>query len=179
MNRWVNFLSLLPGTVLTILIIGVAFLRVYDETDFTFLGYVANARVWANRGTVAAIVVALVAFCVEWNRRNREAARLENERAEERARREEETRRREEEAARAANERAEERQRREEEARRRESAEARAASERDEESERAARRSRIQNRWILLQARYLLDPSAEVEAAVADFVRFLQEYGEL
>ena len=154
MNRWVNFLSLLPGTVLTILIIGVAFLRVYDETDFTILGYVANARVWANRGTVAAIVVALVAFCVEWNRRNREAARLENERDEERARREEETRRRE-------------------------SAEARAANERDEESERAARRSRIQNRWILLQARYLLDPSAEVEAAVGDFVQFLQEYGEL
>jgi len=136
MNRWVNFLSLLPGTVLTILIIGVAFLRVYDETDFTILGYVANARVWANRGTVAAIVVALVAFCVEWNRRNREAARLENERVEERERR-------------------------------------------LEESERAARRARIQNRWILLQARYLLDPSAEVEAAVADFVQFLQEYGEL
>ena len=150
MNRWVNFLSLLPGTVLTILIISVAFLRVYDETDFTFLGYVANARVWANRGTVAAIVVALVVFCVEWDRRNREAGRL-----------------------------AEEKRRREEEARRRESAEARAASERDEESERAARRARIQNRWILLQARYLLDPSAEVEAAVADFVQFLQEYGEL
>ena len=147
MNRWVNFLSLLLGTVLTILIISVAFLRVYDETDFTFLGYVANARVWSNRGTVAAIVVALVAFCVEWNRRNREAARLENERAEERARREEEA--------------------------------VRAANERDEESERAARRARIQNRWILLQARYLLDPSAEVEAAVGDFVQFLQEYGEL
>ena len=136
MNRWVNFLSLLPGTVLTILIIGVAFLRVYDETDFTFLGYVANARVWANRGTVAAIVVALVVFCVEWDRRNREAARLENERVEERERS-------------------------------------------LEESERAARRARIQNRWILLQARYLLDPSAEVEAAVGDFVQFLQEYGEL
>lgn len=48
MNRWVNFLSLLPGTILTILIISVAFLRVYDETDFTFLGYVANARTWSN-----------------------------------------------------------------------------------------------------------------------------------
>ncbi|MFH7243272.1 MAG: hypothetical protein ACHWZW_10530, partial [Spirulina sp.] len=148
MNRWVNFLSLLPGTVLTILIISVAFLRVYDETDFTFLGYVANTRTWANRGTVAAIVVALVGFCVEWDRRNREAARIANERAEERARREEETRRRE-------------------------SADARAANERDEERERAARRARIQNRWIVLQARYLLEPGAEVETALGDFVRFL------
>jgi hypothetical protein len=48
-----------------------------------------------------------------------------------------------------------------------------------EETERAARRASIQNRWIVLQARYLLDPSAEVEAAVADFIQFLQEYGEL
>jgi hypothetical protein len=48
-----------------------------------------------------------------------------------------------------------------------------------EETERAARRARIQNRWIVLQARYLLDPSAKVEAAVADFIQFLQEYGEL
>jgi hypothetical protein len=48
-----------------------------------------------------------------------------------------------------------------------------------EEAERAARRARIQNRWIVLQSRYLLSPTAEVEAAVADFVEFLQEYGEL
>jgi flagellar biosynthesis GTPase FlhF len=179
MNRWVNFLSLLPGTVLTILIISVAFLRVYDETDFTVLGYVANTRTWSNRGTVAAILVALVGFCVEWDRRNREAARIANERAEAREAREEEARRRESADARAANERAEERQRSEEEARRRESADARAANERAEERERAARRARIQNRWILLQARYLLDPGAEFEAAVGDFVQFLQEYGEL
>ncbi|WP_198805962.1 hypothetical protein [Leptolyngbya sp. BL0902] len=154
MNRWVNFLSLLPGTLLTILIISIAFLRFYDETDFTLLGYVANTRTWSNRCTVAALVVALVGFCTEWDRRNREAARTANERDEERARREEE-------------------------ARRRESAEARAANERTEENERAARRARIQNRWILLQARYLLNPSAEGEAAIADFIQFLQEYGEL
>jgi hypothetical protein len=132
MNRWVNFLSLLPGTSLTLLVISIAFLRVYDETDFLFLGYLANARLWSNRLTMAALVVALVNFGVEWDRRNREADR-----------------------------RAEEEQRR------------------AEEAERAARRARIQNRWIVLQARYLLGPSAEVEAAVADFVQFLQDYGEL
>ncbi|WP_198805959.1 hypothetical protein [Leptolyngbya sp. BL0902] len=132
MNRWVNFLSLLPGTLLTLLIISIAFLRFYDETDFTLLGYVANARTWSNRCTVAALVVALVGFCVEWDRRNREAARTANERAE--------------------------------------------AKQRSlEEGERAARRARIQNRWILLQARYLLNPSAGVEAAIADFIQFLQE----
>ncbi|TVQ20531.1 MAG: hypothetical protein EA367_08395, partial [Leptolyngbya sp. DLM2.Bin15] len=86
--------------------------------------------------------------------------------------------RRNRETARLENERAEERERREEEARRRESADARATNERDEERQRAARRARIQNRWIVLQARYLLDPTAEVEAALGDFVQFLQEYGE-
>jgi hypothetical protein len=132
MNRWVNFLSLLPGTGLTLLVISIAFLRVYDETDFLFLGYLANARLGRNRLTVAALLVALVNFGVEWDRRNQEADR-----------------------------RAEEEQ------------------QRLEEAERAARRARIQNRWIVLQARYLLSPTAEVEAAVGDFVEFLQEYGEL
>jgi len=139
MNRWVNFLSLLPGTSLTLLVISIAFLRVYDETDFLFLGYLTNARLWSNRLTVAALLVALVNFSVEWDRRNREANRL-----------------------------AREEQRRTEEEQRR-----------LEEAERAARRARIQNRWIILQARYLLSPTAEVEAAVADFVQFLQDYGEL
>jgi hypothetical protein len=77
MNRWVNFLSLLPGTSLTLLVISIAFLRVYDETDFLFLGYLANARLWSNRLTVAALLVALVNFgivelrsCEAWDRRN-------------------------------------------------------------------------------------------------------------
>ena len=129
---WLNFLALLPSTTLTVLTIAVAFLRFYDERDFQFLQLITNPRDWSNRLTVAAFVVALVNFGVEWNGRNREA-----------------------------NRRAEAEQRR------------------IEEAERAARRARVQNRWIVLQARYLLDPSAEVEAAVADFIQFLQEYGEL
>ena len=89
----------------------IAFLRVYDETDFLFLGYFANARLGRNRLTVAARPVALVNFGVverssreAWDRRNRKTDR------------------------------------------------------RAEEAERAARRARIQNRWIVLQARYLLSP---------------------
>jgi hypothetical protein len=133
-NRQVllNFLALLPGTTLTVLTIAVAFLRFYDEQDFQLLQLITDPRDWSNRLTVAALVVAVVNFGVEWNSRNREA-----------------------------NRRAEAEQRR------------------IEETERAARRASIQNRWILLQARYLLSPSTEVEAAVADFIQFLQEYGEL
>jgi len=76
MSRWVNFISLLPGTVLTILLILIAFLRFYDQTDFTLLGYLANPRDWSNRCTLAAILVAMVGFCAEWDRRNQEADRL-------------------------------------------------------------------------------------------------------
>jgi hypothetical protein len=79
MNRWVNFLSLIPGTILAILTIGIAFLRFYDETDFTFLGQVTSPRLWSNRLTAAAILVALVNFSIEWNRRNRETDRLAQE----------------------------------------------------------------------------------------------------
>jgi hypothetical protein len=72
---WLNFLSLLPGTTLTLLTIAVAFLRFYDERDFSILELIGQPRVWSNRLTVAALVVALVNFCVEWNRRNRETGR--------------------------------------------------------------------------------------------------------
>jgi len=97
---WVNFVSLLPATTLTILLISIAFLRFYDERDFQILGVVTQPRLWSNRFTVAAVVVAVVNFCVEWHRRNRETSRLE-----------ENERRRSAESARAANERAEARER--------------------------------------------------------------------
>ncbi|NJL44950.1 MAG: hypothetical protein HC922_02785 [Leptolyngbyaceae cyanobacterium SM2_3_12] len=72
---WLNFLALLPGTGLTVLTIAVAFLRFYDEQDFGFLELVAQPRDWSNRLTVAALLVALVNFGVEWNARNRETDR--------------------------------------------------------------------------------------------------------
>ena len=48
----------------------------------------------------------------------------------------------------------------------------------DRESERAASRARIQNRFIVLQIRHQLAPSPETQAALADLLSFLQEYGE-
>ena len=160
---WINLLALLPGTSLTLLTIAVAFLRFYNEQDFHFLGYLAQPRVWSNRLTVAALVVAVVNFGVEWNLRNRETNRLaeeEQRRSEAEARRSEAEARRSEAEARAENERAEERNR--------------AA----EERERAAGRARIQNRWIILQVQYQVAPGEDARAALGNFVAFLQEYGE-
>jgi hypothetical protein len=39
-------------------------------------------------------------------------------------------------------------------------------------------RKRIQNRWIILQVQYQLAPREQTQTALADFVVFLQEYGE-
>ena len=72
---WINFLGLLPGSLVTVLAIAVAFLRFYDEKDFRFLTLVAQPQIWSNRLTVAAILAALANFGVEWNRRNREGNR--------------------------------------------------------------------------------------------------------
>jgi hypothetical protein len=77
---WINFLALLPGTTLTVLTIAVAFLRFYDEQDFSVLGLITDPRLWSNRLTLAAVLVALVNFSVEWDRRNRETDRLAEER---------------------------------------------------------------------------------------------------
>ena len=83
---WINFLGLLPGSLVTVLAIAVAFLRFYDEKDFQFLSIVAQPQLWSNRLTVAALLAALANFGVEWNRRNREGNR-EAEAAERKARR--------------------------------------------------------------------------------------------
>ena len=146
---WVNLLALLPGTTLTLLTIAVAFLRFYNEKDFHFLGYLAQPRVWSNRLTVAALVVAVVNFCVEWNLRNRETNRL----AREERRRSEAERRRSEEATRAENERAEER-------------------------ERAARRARVEARCRAAQIRFQLEPSQGNRQSLAAVLAVLEEYGD-
>ncbi|PSN10229.1 hypothetical protein C7271_26310 [filamentous cyanobacterium CCP5] len=170
---WLNFLTLLPATGLTILTIAVAFLRFYDEQDFGFLELVAQPRIWSNRLTVAALLAALANFGVEWNRRNRETDRL----AEEAQRRAEEEQRRAEEVQRKAEE--EQRRVREEQRRvREEQRNAEAERQRLEERERATRRAAIQNRWIVLQTRHQLTPSEQTQAALEDFLLFLQEYGD-
>lgn len=48
----------------------------------------------------------------------------------------------------------------------------------DRERERAARRARIQNRFTVLQIRYYLEPSEQTQAALKDFLAFLEEYVE-
>ena len=88
-----NLLSLLPSTVLTVLLISVAFLRFYDQTDFELLGIIAQPRIWSNRLTMAAIVATLANLGVEWNRRNRETNRLAEEAQRRTEERERETRR--------------------------------------------------------------------------------------
>ncbi|XGB42338.1 MAG: hypothetical protein LVS60_00005 [Nodosilinea sp. LVE1205-7] len=171
---WVNLLTLLPGTSLTLLTIAVAFLRFYNEEDFRFLGYLAQPRIWSNRLTVAVLLVAVVNFGVEWNLRNREtnrlaeaeqrrseaAARAANERAEEINRRTQEEQRRSEEAVRAANERAEE------------------INRRAEERERAARRARVEARCRAAQIRFQLEPSQGNRQSLAAVLAVLEEYGD-
>ncbi len=163
LSIFINFLSLLPGTLLTILTIAVAFLRFYDEQDFTILGQITEPRLWSNRLTVAALVVAVVNFGVEWNRRNRETNRLA-----------EEERRRSEEATRAENERVERRYREIQ----RDRATNRERNRPDQERERSASRARIQNRGAILQIRYQIEASESNRRALSDFLAFLQEYGE-
>ncbi|MEY2984405.1 MAG: hypothetical protein RLZZ568_1022 [Cyanobacteriota bacterium] len=90
---WLNFLGLLPSTILTLLLITIAFLRFYDQTDFEFLGLIAQPRQWSNGFTVAALLATLANFGVEWNRRNRETNRLAQETQRRAETRERETRR--------------------------------------------------------------------------------------
>ena len=180
MSRWINLLALLPSTVLTLLIIGIAFLRFYDETDFVFLGQLTSPRLWSNRLTVAAIVVAVVNLGVEWNRRNRETDRL----AEAEQRRGEDERRRAEERAederRRAAERAEDEARRaaeraEDERRRRENR-ARAAARRAEEAERQTRRARVEVERDLALLNFLADPSQRNRDILQQTIALLTEY---
>jgi len=48
----------------------------------------------------------------------------------------------------------------------------------DQERQRAARRARVQNRWIVLEIQHRLRNSPETGEALRDFAAFLAEYGE-
>ena len=161
---WLNFLGLLPSTILTLLLICIAFLRFYDETDFEFLGLIAQPRLWSNELTVAAILATLANFGVEWNRRNRETDRMAQE-AQRRS--EEEQRRNEAEERRVAQERADESRRAEEKQRR------------SEKRERTVSRTRIQTRCRIAEIRFQLDPSEPNRRALKTALSLLAEYGEL
>ena len=149
-TRWVNFLSLLPGTTLSILVISIAFLRFYDERDFTILGIITDSRSWSNRLTLAALVFALANFGIEWNRRNRETDRLA---CTEQRRIEEEQRRIEEE------------QRKIEEEQRRIEAE-----------KQSARRTRIEIERDIAFLNFLVDSSDENRFKLRQMLEILQIY---
>jgi hypothetical protein len=154
LNRqvWINFLGLVPSTLVTVLAIAVAFLRFYDEQDFPFLGFVAQPQLWSNRLTVAALLAALANFSVEWNRRNRETDRLAE-----------------------ARDREAEAREREAEARGRE-AEARGREARRNRQE--ARRNRLEVQCFTAQIRYQLEPNQTNRQALMTVLARLEEYSQ-
>ena len=169
---WLNFLALVPSTLLTVLLIAIAFLRFYDQTDFEFLGFIAHPRIWSNQCTVAAILAALANFGVEWNRRNRETDRLAGE-----------AQRREEDAARSVAQERETRiredQQREEDTARRVAQEREARNREAETRERQISRTRIQTRCRIAEIQFQLDRSETNRRNLSEALALLQEYGEL
>jgi hypothetical protein len=157
---WINFLGLLPGSLVTVLAIAVAFLRFYDQQDFQYLGIIDQPQLWSNRLTVAALLAALANFGVEWNRRNREGDR-------ETEARERETKRAGRDAERARREVRRDAERAEREARR---------------DRQEARRDRQEIRYRKAQLRYQLDPSEphrrELEAVLAALEEYEQTLDE-
>ena len=147
MVPWLNFLSLIPATTVTLLLISIAFLRFYNEQDFTILGLIANPRVWSNRLTVAAFLAAVINFCVEWDRRNRETDRM-----------------------------AKEAQRRAEEEQRRTEAERAEGDRRAAAKEQATRRAAIETERDLAFLNYLVEPSAENQRQLSQVIALLTEY---
>ncbi len=167
----VSLLGLLPRTLTTFLFALAALLRFYGITDTEFLhlttlGWSLLAFSLGSAALVANLGLVELCSCEAWNAgyrsRNREAEERERE-----ARRDdladEERRKADRERDRANQERDRANQER---------------SRASEERERAARRTRIQNRWIVLQVQHHIAPGEDARAALADFIAFLQEYGE-
>jgi hypothetical protein len=157
----ISFLALLPRTLTTFLFALAALLRFYGNTNTEFLHLTTLG--WSLLAFSLGSAALLVNLGLEWNAGRRSRSQAEDERL----RAEEERLRAEEERLRA----------RERETRRDDLAdeERRKA---DRERERAARRARIQNRWIILQVQHQLAAREDTRAALADFIAFLQEYGE-
>lgn len=149
-QMWIDFLGLLPGSLVTVLVIAIAFLRFYGEKDFRFLSIVAQPQLWSNRLTVAAILAALANFGVEWNRRNREGNREAEARDREAERAEREAERARREAERAGREARRDRQ--------------------------EARRNRQEVRYQKAQIRYQLDPSEANQQELELVLAALEEY---
>jgi hypothetical protein len=156
----VSFLALLPRSLTTFLYAVAALLRFYGKIDTTPIQLIPLTILqWSFIAFSLGTAALLANLGLEWNAGNRSRNREIEARQREIEARERETRR--------DNLADEERDR--------------ANEERDranEERERAASRARIQNRFFLLQTRHQLAPSPDTQAALADFLSFLQEYGE-
>ncbi len=153
----VSFLALLPRTLTTFLYAVAALLRFYANTDTTPIQLLPLTILqWSFLAFALGTVALLANLGPEWHAGNRSRTQAEDERLrakEERRRTNDHETRRDDLANQERN---------------------RAAQER----ERAAGRARIQNRFFLLQIRRQLTPSPDTRAALADFLSFLQEYGE-
>jgi hypothetical protein len=84
--KLVNLISLIPSTLLTVLITLTAALRFYEPTDFPPSFSPTSLRQWSLWAFLASLLVAVVDLCIEWNARNRETARQRDREAEERDR---------------------------------------------------------------------------------------------
>ena len=163
-----SFLALLRRTLTTFLFALAALLRFYGNTDTEFLHL--TSLDWSLLAFSLGSAALVANLGLEWNAGRRSRAQAEDERL----RAEEERLRAEEERLRAR-ERETRRDDLADEERRKADRERNRAT---EERERAARRARIQNRWIILQAQHHLAPQEDTRSALADFIFFLQEYGE-
>jgi hypothetical protein len=84
--KLVNLISLIPSTLLTVLITLTAALRFYEPTDFPPSFSPTSLREWSLWAFLASLLVAVVDLCIEWNARNRETARQRDREDEERDR---------------------------------------------------------------------------------------------
>ncbi|MGA1622458.1 MAG: hypothetical protein ACO36E_06990 [Synechocystis sp.] len=152
-----TLLSLLPRSLTTFLYAVAALLRFYGNIDTTPIPRIPLTILqWSFLAFTLGTAALLVNLGLEWNAGDRSRAQAEDERL-----------------------RAEtERLRAEEERRRARERETRRDDLANQEGERAASRARIQNRFFLLQTRHQLAPSPDTRSALADFLSFLQEYGE-
>ena len=156
----VGFLALLPRSLTTFLYAVAALLRFYGNLNTTpFQPIPLTILGWSFLAFSLGTASLLANLGLEWNAGNRSRNREIEERSRVAEARERETR---------CDDLAD--QERNKADRERDKA--------DRERQRAASRAQIQNRFFLLQVRHQLTPNPDTRSALADFLSFLQEYGE-
>ena len=185
----VSFLALLPRSLTTFLYSVAALLRFYGNTDTIPISRIPLTILdWSLLAFALGTASLLANLGLEWNTGNRSRAQTEDERTRSRQREarqdnlaDEERNKADRERERADRERLRARQREARQDHLADEERNRAAEERnkaDRERERSSSRARIQNRFTLLQIRHQLTPSSATQTALADFLSFLEEYGE-